>query len=186
MKSSFKVVKKDIALTNAISLEATDVIELTVGSVTLVERSGLRRKVSAPATVVADYRYCKETEADEVVYVGVIRQVVEGTSNATQAHVYRPSTDGIRKVLRDLAVEGEHKVNNKLTLTAQVLPNDWSNVDDKVATYTLKTPGGFIPLTPEGWVPVDVSNPSLYPHRTSWCILRETDNRIIYDAEFDD
>lgn len=181
------VYSRELHLYGAISRETTDVIEIEEGVTAAFEdRQGNKTALTGPATVVADYRFIDE-EDGETIQVGVLRQICLGTTDAEEGPVMRPMNAGVRKVLRDLAVNGRHEAKCIGTLVATTLPDDWSKIEPApyCGCYTIKTQGGFIPLTPPGWVAVDISNPSLPSARTSWAILREEDSRTVYDPRYD-
>lgn len=186
--SRVNIYRDIISLCGGFSRKTSDIIEVVEGEVSIIGRKNFEvEHLTAPSILVADF--IREDKNTNSIYVRVVRQVCKGASRediSTCTAVRRPAGSGIRKVLRDLAVENHHYVPGYGDIEAIPFPTDWANPGPNQKTYVMKTPGGFEPLLPKEWVAVDIGNPKLPRSKTSWAVVTSGDLRAVMDENYPD
>lgn len=92
----------------------------------------------------------------------------------------RPVNEGIRKVLRYIAVHGE--IENPHGKNIPVREYD-GTLDPRFNCAWVHTPGGFCPFVDDGHIALECTKPSLPNSKTSWIVLDLNDARIIFDED---
>ena len=140
--------------------------------------------VVGPAVIVADIG----SEIQKGVYrCTKIRQRIIGNGagcflNDSDQFPENPhlANEGIRKVLRYIAVHGE--IENPHGKNIPVREYD-GTLDPRFNCAWIHTPGGFCPFVDDEHIALECTKPSLPNSKTSWIVLDMNDARVIFDED---
>ena len=142
--------------------------------------------VVGPATIVADLG----SEIQKGMYrCTKIRQRIIGGGDVNFMNDSdqfddnpRPANEGIRKVLRHIAVHGELENPNGKSIPVR----EYDGTLDPVFNCAwIHTPGGFCPFVDEDHIALECARPGLPNSKTSWIVLELNDARVIFDEDED-
>ena len=165
MGIGYQISRNIVELKNSFTTSHSDILRISDGHTVMV--NGVPYK--GPAIIIGDDIDWWTCKLNNDLFCRSIRQYLPCEGEISQTD-HLPINDAVRRVLRDIAVRGQHK---------GIKYPEYKGDLGELNTAWLHCPGGFIPVVAPGHMAVSCVNPHLPDGMTSFVVVSVDDKRFI-------